>query len=358
MKIVIDIGHPAHVHYFKNLISIMQANGHEFLVIARDREVVFDLLNYYKIKFINRGKGSDSFLGKLLYMLKADIFIYKKVLKIKPDIFLSFGSPYAAQVAYFMRKPHIVLNDTEHTDKMHSIFTYPFSKTIITPTSFGHDLGAKQIRFNNINESLYLHHNYYIPDDSIYKILKIDKRTPYIILRFVSWHAYHDFGQIGLDLKTKKALVDMLSKKYKVFISVEGKIDKSFKKYAINIPAYRMHDLLAFSSLYIGESATMASESAMLGTYAIYINSLPVMCYLKLEEENSLLKHFTSSDGVIEYVEQLIKKNRIKDSTLVKRDNMIKDFIDPTKFMVWFLENYPESIKIINENYEFQQTFK
>ena len=30
MKILIDMNHPAHVHYFRNFIKLMEAKGHEF----------------------------------------------------------------------------------------------------------------------------------------------------------------------------------------------------------------------------------------------------------------------------------------------------------------------------------------
>ena len=71
MKILIDIGHPAHVHYFRNFIKIMKSRGHKLLVVARDREVVYDLLNYYSIEFISRGKGNDTRFGKIIYMFFA-----------------------------------------------------------------------------------------------------------------------------------------------------------------------------------------------------------------------------------------------------------------------------------------------
>ena len=45
MNIFIDIGHPAHVHYFKNLIKIMEKE-HEaiFTVTSRDKEMAHYLL--------------------------------------------------------------------------------------------------------------------------------------------------------------------------------------------------------------------------------------------------------------------------------------------------------------------------
>ena len=49
MKIVIDIGHPGHVHYFKNFIKIMENKNHQFLLFTRDKEVTHNLLNNYKI---------------------------------------------------------------------------------------------------------------------------------------------------------------------------------------------------------------------------------------------------------------------------------------------------------------------
>jgi len=88
MRIVIDIGHPAHVHYFRNFIKIMESQGHEFLVFARNREVVYELLDYYSIKFIRRGKGDDSRIGKLFYMFFTSSFMFFRSLFFKPDIFI------------------------------------------------------------------------------------------------------------------------------------------------------------------------------------------------------------------------------------------------------------------------------
>ena len=57
MKILIDLGHPAHIHYFRNFMKIMQAKGHEFAFVARDKEVLQTLLLNYNIKYTSRGRG-------------------------------------------------------------------------------------------------------------------------------------------------------------------------------------------------------------------------------------------------------------------------------------------------------------
>ena len=63
MKILLDIGHPAHYHLFKNFIKIMRKNGHIFCIIARDKEVTKDLLEANGDQFINRGKGYKGIIG-------------------------------------------------------------------------------------------------------------------------------------------------------------------------------------------------------------------------------------------------------------------------------------------------------
>jgi predicted glycosyltransferase len=359
MKILIDIGHPAHVHYFKSFINTMKGKGHDFHVVARDRDLIKSLLTNYSIQFYSRGKGNDGILGKLFYMVYADFIIFSQSRRLKPNLLISFSSPYAAQVSSFLRVPHVALNDTEHTDKVHSITTYPFSKAIITPFSYQNDLGRKHIRIKSFIEYLYLHPKRFKPDKSIYDLLKISYNEKFVLLRFVSWKAFHDVKQKGLSNDQKRKIVSYLNKKYKVFISTEyNNIEPEFEKYQISIPPERMHDVLAYSSLFVGESGTMASESALLGVPTIYINSLPLMCYLKVEQENGLLKHFKNGDGVLEYLKKYLTHTDLTRRVRNQRDNMIKDFIDPTNFLIWFVENWPSSMDIMKNNPEYQDQFK
>jgi hypothetical protein len=41
-----------------------------------------------------------------------------------------------------------------------------------------------------------------------------------------------------------------------------------------------------------------------------------------------------------------------------RRQKMLEDKIDVAKFMTWFIENYPESVKIMQENPDYQYRFK
>ena len=99
MKILIDIGHPAHVHYFKNFIKIMKKKGNKFLIISRNKEIEHYLLEKYGIPFVDRGKGGEKLFKKALYYFKTIYIILRAARKFRPDIMISFGSPYVSPVS-------------------------------------------------------------------------------------------------------------------------------------------------------------------------------------------------------------------------------------------------------------------
>ncbi len=358
MKIFIDIGHPAHVHYFRNFIKIMESKGHIFFVSARNRSIIHYLLDKYKIPFWNRGKGHNNIVGKITYMLKVDIKLLIKSIEFKPDLFLSFASPYLAQVAWLSGKPHIVLDDTEHT-RFAPFFYKPFSNLILNPKCYYREMGRKQFRFNSFTELFYLHKNYFTPDPEVLKLLGLNNNEKYVLLRFVSWKALHDIGHYGLDVNTKKQLINLLEKKgYKVFISNEAEnAEEYFEKYLIKIPPEFIHHILHYAELFISESGTMASEAAILGTPVVYVNSLPLMGYLREEQKQELLYPFSSSSGVLKKVDELISTGNPKDIFKARGQNLIAGKIDCTSFLAWLVGEYPLSLMTLKRNPDYQLKF-
>jgi len=364
MKIVVDIGHPAHVHYFKNLIWLMQEKGDEFLIVARNRAFIFNLLNVYNFNYIDRGRGSSNIIGKILYLPKADFLIYKIAKKFKPDLFISFGSMYAAQASKALGRPHIAFNDIEFLGAAYILYS-PFTDVIFTPYCYRRELGKKQVRFNGFMELCYLHPNYFKPDQSVLEELGIEKGEKYVIVRFVSFKAIHDTGVKGFNWENKIAVVNRLSKYAKVFVNSEGELPTELDKYKFNLPPERFHDALYYSSLYVGDSGTTATEAACLGVPAIRCNTFARSPhergnFIKLEEEYGLLLNFNvnNQEKAIEKAVDLIKQEDVKNQWGKQREKLLRDKIDVTSFIVWFIKEYPKSIEIIRENPDYQERFK
>jgi len=356
MKILIDIGHPAHVHYFRNFIGLMTKKGHQFHITSRDKEVTFDLLRKFNIPFTSRGKGGKGFLGKILYILQADLKLIRDGLRFKPDILLSFASTYAAHASFVLGKPHLAFDDTEHSK--YEIFLYrSFTKVFLNPQCFKKNFGNKQIRFKGFMELCYLHPKYFNPDNNVLLQLRLKETERFVLLRFVSWTAGHDLSETGFSSETKVNLVKTLSEYVKIFISSESKLPEELEQYRLPVSPEKLHDVLFYSTLYIGEGATTASECAMLGTPAIYVNSLSAGT-LEEQERLGLLFSFRNPEGVLEKTLELLKMPDLKTEFHKRRNAMLAKSIDVTAFMVWFVENYPGSVKIMKENPEYQERFR
>ncbi len=355
MRILIDIGHPAHVHLLKNFALTMQNRGHNILFTCRDKEFEVELLKSYGFRYIVFGKKFKSIWGKIIGLIKFDIQEIVAGIKFKPDIFLSAGSMYASHASFILKKPHLSFEDTFNMEQVR--LYKPFTEAIfINKFQIPPLRGDNIVEYSGYHELAYLHPNWFTPNRDIYEILGISSNEHYIIVRFVSWNATHDIGQVGLKLEEKIKLIEKLSTKVKIFISSEGELPNKIKKYQIKIPPEKMHDALSFASLFIGEGATMASESAMLGTPTIYINSLHPNT-IKQQEKYGLIQYLLSIDKIIDKSIEILKNNK-KDEFINKRDVMLSQKIDVTAFLIWFVENYPKSKETLKENPNYQKRFK
>jgi predicted glycosyltransferase len=350
MKIIVDLGHPAHVHLFKNFILEMEKRGHEVLITARDKEILLYLLNAYGFEYITLSKQGKNLSGLAVELLKRDYKLFKLARSYKPDILIGL-SEIITHVGKLLRKPSVVFTDTEHA-KLSNLVTNPFADAIITPSCYKRDLCKKQIRYNGYHELAYLHPNYFTPNPAVRDEMGLSKDDTFIILRFVSWTAGHDVGQHGI--KNKIELVRELEKYGQVFITSEGQLDKDLEKYKIKVSPEKLHDLLYYASLYVGEGSTTASECAILGTHAIYVNTLRLGYTDEEEEKYSLVYNFsaekTMEKQAFDKALELLENINLRREGKRKREKLLNDKIDVTAFMVWFIENYPESFKEMKEN--------
>ena len=356
MKIIFDVGHPAQIHQFKHLYWILENEGWEGMFVAKDKDIAIDLLEKYKLPYKVIGKSEKGIVKKILKLPKQVLSFYKIVTDFNPDFILSRFSFHAAYVAKFKRIVNIAFADTEHTNLLDSL-THPLINYKITAYSYMKNFNKNQIRFAGNIELFYLHPDLFTPDPSILDYLKVKPKEKYAILRFVSWDAHHDIGQTGLSLENKIELVNQLSKYVKVFITSEQKLPESLDLYRISIPIEKIHDALAFAHLYIGEGGTMASESASLGTPSIYVNSLDAGVFHE-EEKYGLLYNFRNFNGVLSTAMSIVKDDEAKINTRKNLKKFIAETINVTAFVSWFLQNYPESAKLIKENPDYQLKFK
>ena len=356
MRIVVDINHPGHVHYFKCFIWEMQKKGHEVLVTASEKDITFRLLENYHLQFENIGSYGTSLVSKLANIPVIDIRYYRLMKSFKPDILVGFGSIRAAHVSFLLRKPCINFEDTEHSTEQISLYL-PFVTAVCTPSCFTQDLGKKQIRFNGYMELASLHPNRFTPNPAVLTEIGLAEGDPFIIVRFVSWQASHDVGQHGI--RDKIGLVKVLEQYGRVLITSEGAVPAELQEYQIRVSPEKLHDLLYYATLYVGEGGTTASEAAVLGTHAIHISTTAKYCGIFSDlNQYGLLWTSESDEETIQKAIELLQDPDLKIVGQHKRDHLIDQKIDVTAFMIWFIESYPESLELMKQNPDFQEKFK
>ncbi len=365
MRIFIDLGHPAHVHLYRNFIKILSNKGVEFLVTARNKDVTISLLNAYNIPFVQVGNLSKGQIGIFKEWILRDIQIYKIARRFNPTYLMGLLNPTIAHSAFLLRKPSIIFNDSEPEAIRFPIadwVTTPFVDTIIVPDSLRHSYGAKEIRVSSYKELAYLHPNHFKPDFKILSNAGISRNEEFVLIRFVAWKAYHDISEGGFSLKQKLKLVKELSQYATVFVSSESLLPKELEKYRLPIPPQHIHHFLYYANLLVCDSQTMTTEAGVLGTPAIrsnsFVGSRDMGNFIELERKYGLIYNIHEPEKVIEKALELIEQSNIKKIWEKKRKQLLRDKIDLTSFMVWFVENYPESFEEFKENPEIQYRFR
>lgn len=362
MNILIATGHPAQIHNFRCVKQVLEQHGHKVFWLSTNKDISLYLLDYYQIDYKLLKRPKRSFLSKIKNLYDNYVITQRFIKEQKIDFVISRINPAVVLSAFILNIKQIGLADTEAS----GIYDVIFSKllgTVLTGKSFEKDFSPKKhIRFNGNIELFYLHPNRFVTtNESSYDILGIKAKTPYIILRFVAWEAYHDVGHHGFSEENKLKVVKAFSKYAKVFISSEKPLTPELVKYQIKIPFEKMHLVLKEATLFFGEGASMASESAMLGTPAIYVNDLWAGCTNE-ETDAGLLYSFkqdlNSQKLSIDKGIELLQMKNLKDLWEKKLSSFLSDKIDTTAFLVWFVENYPESKKIMKEDPNYQLRFK
>lgn len=361
MNILMDIAHPAHVHLLKNTYYELKKKGHKVFVTVKDIPAAITLLDKYQIPYIYLGGKKDTLAGKALLQFKYNLKVWWLVISKKIDI--GFGSSLTlTHISKITGMQSIFLDDDDdEVEPLVVKYAHPFADVVLSPDCAKRTV-SKLIAYRGYHELAYLHPNNFIPDVSVLSEIGLKPGEIYFVLRFNAFKAHHDIGVKGLAIENKRKLIAYLEGKGKVFITTERNVDDEFKKYQLLLSPEKVHSLIYYATMLIGDSQTMTSEAAVLGTPAIRSNSfVGKISYLEEEEHRYELTFGFQPDkfgAMLHKIEELLSMSNLKEVWQERRERMLSDKIDVTAFFVWFIENYPESRRIMKENPEFQNHFQ
>jgi uncharacterized protein len=353
MNILVDIGHPAHVHLLKNFIKIMKERGNKVVVSVRNIPAAIKLLEIYNIDYVLFGKKSTSLIGKAIKQIKYDKLI-RDLVKIN-DIKIGIGSSQTiAQVAKISEMKSFVLDDDDAVvQPLFAKFVHPYTDYLVSPDVLDFERKKKNhITYAGYHELAYLHPNRFIPDNAVLRESGIKDGEDFFVLRFNAFKAHHDYGVKGISGENKHKLVNLLKERGKIFITTEKDIDPEFEEYRLKISPDKIHSLLFYAKMFIGDSQTMTSEAAVLGTPSFRCNSFAGRISYLNEEEYKYGLTFGFKPEEFEFMVRQIKQylniSNLNEIWAKKREKLLSDKIDVTSFFVDLISNYPESVKNCN----------
>lgn len=360
MNILFDIGHPAHVHLLRNTYHQLIADGHRVVVTTKDIPSVIRLLGIYGIPYVSFGSKHDSILMKGLDQLRYNLKLWWLAWRRHVDVGVH-GITVAHVSKLSPMKSILPDDDDDEVEPLLAKYGHPFADTILSPIDTPRK-SKKALFYHSYHELAYLHPREFTPDPSVLKDAGVAEGEPYFILRFNVFKAHHDVGVIGLTIENKRRLVEYLKTRGRVFITTERDIDDEFKPYQLKVSPEKAHSLMYYATMLIGDSQTMTSEAAVLGTPAIRCNTFVGRIHYLEEEEHkyNLTYGFRpeQSEAMFQKIEELLSMPDLKEEWQRRRKKMLSEKIDYAQFLTWFIENYPESKKIMKDNPDFQFRFK
>ena len=328
---VIDILHYPHVNFYKHAIEVLREKDIGVHVILRPRGKLVSIFEKEcpDVPFVLIGKHRKTIFGKMFDMVERDIAFLRYLRKIKFDAGTGFGSINIARTTRFFGKPSIIFGDDIEYKLLHFLIK-PVATRIVMP---GSARGKNLLKYNGFKELAYLHPNHFKPDK---KALEPYNLNPYeyVFIREVS-SASLNYRRMEMGKLSK--IVDYLKEmNLKILLSIEDKsLIDLFKNHCIVLkePIEDIHSLLSFAIFTISSGDSMARESCLVGTPAIYtggrdmaINNelIKMSCMFKVEDEN--------------YLEETIKyliENDIKKEVEAKIKHAIKEeWVDTTQVIL------------------------
>jgi len=334
MKILFDIHHPAHVHFFRHAIRILKQSGHEIIVTARDKDITLRLLDSYQIPYVCISKESRSKSGLARELLSRNRKLAKLVRAKRPDVMASIAGISTAQVGFITRTRNLIFYDTESAT-ISNLISYPFATEVITPDCYKKKVLGRHVTYPGYHELAYLHPKRFTPDPEVLTESGISPEEPFSVVRFVSWKALHDIKARRFSFEEKMMLANSLEKYGRVYITSESPIPEEFENCRLPLSPEKVHHLLAFSRLFIGESATMASESVILGTPAVYLDLVGRGYTDEQETHYGLCFNYREPEKAIAKSEEILSQDLKNDSDFRRRySKMMSEKIDLTEFIL------------------------
>ena len=340
MRFLIETHHPAHVHFWKYPVGELLQQGHDVLLIGRDRDVMRRLLARYDwIPHIIPTRSSRNNRFPIFEFVRRQVAVATQLRKFRPDVFCSLMGSYA-QTAGLAGIRNVIFTDSEFQHFNHRI-AHPFATEIHTPYCFYKDLGRKQVRYKGIHELAFLHPARFSPNPAILGNYRSLDPGRYVLVRLSAWNTMHDRHHQSAG-EALAGFIEQAGRDHEIVLSAEeNQVPDSLRQHVRAIAPEDFHQILAHAAFVLSEGASTAAEAACLGVPTVYVNPTEPRGYLQmLEADYGLVRGFRDAAEGIGEATRWIGRLKAEESDRLReaRERMLGDHLDVTEHVVRVLE--------------------
>jgi predicted glycosyltransferase len=245
-----------------------------------------------------------------------------------------------------MRITSVCYDDTDESPK--ELLLIKRSTYLLSPTTYPHKFHSNHFHLPVFKELAYLHPSHYQDIQS----------QDGVFFRLARTDSVHHSANSVVDLHRVLEKMQELGLKQKIIFSSE--LDTE----VMNIEAIQyadpiqIHKDLASCKVFWGNSATMAAEAAVLGIPSIFV-SAEKFAYISELESYGLLFYFHPDHlmSSLDKIDELLAGNPPADHFIKARKKLLEEKVDMTAFLIWFIEQLPNSARALNTDPAIARTF-
>jgi predicted glycosyltransferase len=339
VRVLIDISHPAHVHFYRHLRQRLIDAGSDVLVVARDKDVTLQLLQAFDIPHLTSGRsGHRGWSGQLGELISRVAFLVRHGRRFRPDVVLT-RNPSGVQAARLLRAIGVFDTDDGRSVGVHYRAAAPFAQLITAPDCLPESFGRKERRYPSYKSLAYLHPNVFQPSQDVLTELGLEPGERFSVLRLVAHDASHDRRAAGIDAEARRRIMELLSSHGRVFVSCEGRVPADVADHLLPARTEHLHSVLAAASIVVGDSQTITTEAALLGTSAVRISTwASVASHLtELETRYGLISSYAPAqiDEALARMASLLDDPAAHDHLSSARARLLEEKVDLT---AWYYD--------------------
>lgn len=329
---------PAHPSQLWMMVALEKHlnNDVKILWFLRSKDCMVELADGLNLKYEKISIASNGIFGNAIELFLNIFRVVRATRRNKIDLWFSkYGAVNIA--AKLMGVKSISFNDDDaDIIPMIAWTSYPFAEFVLVPsvTRMGR-FENKAIRYKSCHELFYLHPDRFKPDRHVLAEHGIGVSDPYVLIRLSGLNAHHDVGITGVDLELLDSIINYFSGKCRIIISSERVLDKKYEAMRMAINVLKMHHLLAFSRMLIGDSQTMTMEAAVLGVPSVRISDFVGKLSAIEKMEQSELSYGIqpgNTDLIMCKVKEIYKNDNI-ETYKNRRDALLEEYIDPVTYV-------------------------